>query len=140
MRRTISVEKVAHLNGRSIPVKEQVYRFILSVELIWGMLHKCLQIPSATPLSCWFHLELNIEKELKKKQYEKSQQEIRSWLLSMHCASSAQEYKEIYNRAVAAVPRRNALHVFVDSYLEKSYFTAQASQQRTTRLKLCIRY
>ena len=32
--------------------------------------------PSATPLSCWFHLKMNIEKDLKKKQYEKSQQEI----------------------------------------------------------------
>ncbi len=41
------VEKFALLNGRSIPVKEQVCRFILSVELIWGMLHKCLQIASS---------------------------------------------------------------------------------------------
>ena len=80
--------------------------------------------PTATPLSCWFHLKMNVEKELTKKKYDKSQKEIRSWLLSMHCASSAQEYEEIYNRAVAAVPRRNALHEFVDSYFEKSYFTA----------------
>jgi hypothetical protein len=42
----------------------------------------------------------------------------------MLCASSAQEYEKIYNRAVAAVPRRIALHEFVDSHFEKSYFTA----------------
>ena len=80
--------------------------------------------PNATPLSCWFHLRLNVEKELKKKKYASCQNDIRQWLLSMHCASSAQEYDDIYNTAVEAVPRRDGLHEFVDNYFEKSYFTA----------------